>query len=95
MSMNNLPEAPSSHCEGEQLVCHQPAVNQPVNACKSQSNVKHSEASIRSEISSNQPNAKHDETSKARRDEAIRSKSTTVETARSGRTVRKPEKLSL
>ena len=36
MSMINLPEAPSSHRESEQLVCHQPVVDQPVLASKSQ-----------------------------------------------------------
>ena len=44
MSKNNLPEAPSSHCESEQLVCHQPVVDQPVIASNSQSDVKHGEA---------------------------------------------------
>ena len=98
MSMNNLPEAPSSHCESEQLVCHQHVVDQPIVASKNQPYVKHGEASIRSEISCGQSNAKRAETSKARRNEATRSKSTTAETvikAEIGRTVRKPEKLSL
>ena len=98
MSMNSLHEAPSSHCESEQLMCNQPVVNQPVIASNSQSNVKHGEGNVRSEISSNQSNAKHTEITKARRNKDTRSKSTTVETpskTRSGRTVRKSEKLNL
>ena len=86
MSMNNLPEAPSSHCESEHSVCRQPVVDQPVVASNTQSNLKHGEANLRTEITSNQPNAKQAEISKPQRTESK---------TRSGRTVRKPEKLNL
>ena len=84
--MNNLPEAPSSHCESEHSVCRQPVVNQPVVASNTQSNLKHGEANLRTEITSNQPNVKQAEISKPQRTESK---------TRSGRTVRKPEKLNL